>query len=473
MRGVEKEGSVALIVSSQSRRRVAIVGSGISGLSAAWMLDRSLDVTVYEAQDRVGGHSHTVGFATDAGVVPVDIGFIVYNEQTYPNLTALFAHLHVATHVSDMSLAVSLDGGRLEYAGGYLTQLFAQRRNILRPRFWSMLRDLVRFYRQAPKDLEWLATRDVTLGQYLETNRYGAAFRDDHLLPMAAAIWSVPAGAVLDFPAYAFIRFQENHGLLKLAGRPLWRTVTGGSAAYVEKLTAPYADRIRLNAAVEEVERHEDYVLVRARDGSVERYDEVVIAAHADQALAMVSNASPLELRLLGAFRYKKNDAILHSDTRLMPRRRRAWASWNYIGRTGPGGQPDLTVTYWMNQLQGVGGGVPLFVTLNADPAPDPDKVVMMQTFEHPVMDKHAVAAQAELWSLQGADRIWYCGAYFGAGFHEDGLQAGLAVAEAITGERRPWQVANESGRITILPRHGQAAGLIVGAAGAVAEATV
>ncbi len=435
------------------RQKIAVIGTGISGLSAAWLLHQSADVTVYEKSHRIGGHTHTVEVDQDQGSTPVDMGFIVYNEQTYPNLTALFNHLSVDTQTTDMSLAVSLDGGRLEYAGGYLGQLFAQKRNLLRPRFWSMLRDLVRFYHNAPGDLEELSSNGMTLGAYLDANGYGTAFRDDHLLPMAAAIWSMPTADVLDYPAYAFIRFHDNHGLLKLTDRPLWRTVTGGSRSYVDKLIEPFSDRIRIGVGILSVERRPEGVIVRTSNADCERYDQVVLATHADQALALLAEPTPRERKVLGAFRYNSNDAILHSDDRLMPKRRRAWASWNYLsGKNQQNASTGLTVTYWMNNLQALPNSLPLFVTLNPHREIDSAKVYSRQRFEHPIVDTAATQAHQQLWSLQGGGGVWYCGAYFGAGFHEDGLQAGLAVAEAISGRKRPWQVPNESGRIFVGP---------------------
>lgn len=436
------------MVQGARRQRVAVVGSGISGLSAAWLLHQRADVTVFEQHDRVGGHSHTVDIGDGADTTPVDMGFIVYNELTYPNLTELFKHLDVTTKATDMSLAVSLNDGRLEYAGGYLSQLFAQKRNLARPRFWSMLRDLTRFYRNAPKDIGKIENSEMTLGDYLKVNGYGTAFRDDHLLPMAAAIWSMPTARVLDYPAHAFIRFHENHGLLKLTNRPLWRTVAGGSRVYVDKLTAPFADKIRQGAAVVSALRRPDGVIVRTSDGKQERFDQVVIATHADQALSLLDNPTPEEINLLGAFRYSVNDAVLHSDERLMPKRRRAWASWNYISGDASNANAELTVTYWMNRLQALPEARQLFVTLNPNRTVEATKVHKTVRFEHPIIDSGATHAQKHLWSLQGRDRIWYCGAYFGAGFHEDGLQAGLAVGEQLSGSKRPWRVANESGRI-------------------------
>lgn len=428
-----------------SRKRIAVIGTGISGMSAAWLLSQRHDVTVYERDARPGGHSNTVEVATSDGAVPVDTGFIVYNEATYPNLTALFAHLGVPTHASDMSFAVSLSGGELEYSGTNLNGLFAQRSNVFRPRFWSMLNDLRRFYREAPRDLPSLDDLS-SLAQYLDAGGYGEAFRSDHLLPMAAAIWSASPNLMLQYPAASFIRFHDNHGLLRLRNRPQWRTVVGGSRTYVAALTHGFRDRIRLARGAAAIRRLPDGVEVRDRDGHADRFDDVVIAAHADQALALLETPTADERNLLGAFRYSSNRAILHSDPALMPRREAAWASWNYMGGRSATELP--TVTYWMNALQQLPTTQNLFVTLN--PQVKPRQVLHEEHYDHPIFDAAAMKAQRSLWSLQGCDRIWFCGSYFGAGFHEDGLQSGLAVAEVLGGVRRPWQVDNESGRITI-----------------------
>lgn len=428
--------------------KIAVVGTGISGMAAAWLLSCAHEVTVYERDDRVGGHSNTVDVRTPHGTVPVDTGFIVYNEQNYPNLTALFGHLRVATEASEMSLAVSLDHGALEYSGSNLATLFAQKRNVVSPRFWSMLRDLRRFYREAPADILRLAN-EVTLGDYLKLGGYGAAFRDDHLLPMAAAIWSAPAQAMLNYPAVAFVQFQNNHGLLKMKDRPVWRTVRGGSRRYVERLTEPYAGRIRLNADIAAIRRHDDGVDIDTADGETRRYDHVVIATQADQALALLARPSRRERALLGRFRYSRNLAVLHCDEGLMPKRRSVWSSWNYVGGRD-GGADAVTVTYWMNRLQRINTGTQMFVTLNPSRPPHAGRIFHSKIYEHPLLDAAAINAQRRLWSLQGQHRTWFCGAYFGAGFHEDGLQSGLAVAEALGGVRRPWKVADESGRIHI-----------------------
>ena len=421
-----------------TRLRVAVIGSGISGMAAAWMLAHSHDVTVYEKAPRLGGHTRTIE-VPDVG--PVDMGFIVYNEATYPNLVALFRHLGVATQPSDMSFAASLAGGRREYAGTDLSGLLAQKSNAFSPRFWLMLRDLMRFYRQAPRDAAPLERDLISLNAYLRGRNFSDAFVRDHLLPMAAAIWSTPAAEVGAYPAFAFIRFCENHGLLKLRNRPPWRTVSGGSQAYIGKLTADYANSIRLGCGVVSVRRDDQGVVVCDSLGGIARYDEVVLATHAPQALAMLNDPSDAEVSLLGSLRTANNRVVMHGDIKFMPRRRTAWASWNYI-ETAAG---ELCVTYWINRLQGVPGR-PVFVTLN--PVEPPTGIIHQENFAHPQFDAAAIRAQRALWSLQGTRRTWYCGAWFGAGFHEDGLQAGLAVAEQLGGKRRPWEVANNSSRI-------------------------
>lgn len=427
------------------RQRLAVIGAGVSGLSCAWALSRDHDVVLYEAERRLGGHANTCELALDGRNIAVDTGFIVYNEPTYPNLTALFAHIGVETAPAEMSFAVSLDGGAYEYAGKDLRGLFAQPANMFKPRFWSMIRDLLRFYREAPRDLPRMG--DISLDEYLARGGYGAAFVRDHLYPMAAAIWSTPAAEVGAYPAASFVRFCDNHGLLKIVGRPVWRTVRGGSRAYVRRLAENIPD-IRLGAPVARVARLADGVEVRDANGGVDRFDAVVIAAHADAALAMLERPSEAERRILGAFRYADNEAFLHSDASLMPRRKAAWAAWNYLAEGG--GETELAVTYWMNALQPLGPTPELFVTLNPPRRPDAARTHLRQNYRHPQFDGAAMEAQKQLWSLQGVDRIWYCGAYFGSGFHEDGLQAGLAVAEQLGGGKRPWRVAQESGRIFI-----------------------
>lgn len=433
-------------------KRIAVIGSGISGLSAAWLMSQSASVTLYESDNRFGGHSNTVTVSGTDGDIAVDTGFIVYNERNYPNLVELFRTVGVKTQPSNMSFAVSLNGGKLEYSGSGLNGLMGQRGNIVKPQFWSMLRDLLRFYREAPLALSSSAVNDLTIGEYLDQNGYGASFVDNHLLPMGAAIWSASAEEMRAYPFKAFVRFFVSHGLLTLKDRPMWRTVTGGSRQYVKRLIKTLPD-IRLSTRVVSIERSKDGVHILDERGNREVFSDVVLATHADQTLSMLVDASDEERNILSAFRYTDNEAVLHTDPTLMPKRKRTWASWNYIGENGQDGAQSLCVTYWMNRLQNIPMTDPLFVTLNPVREIAPENILRLIHYMHPVFDRAALDAQRNLWRIQGKNRIWFCGAYCGYGFHEDGLQSGLAVAEAITGQKRPWVLENESGRIHLPPR--------------------
>ena len=433
--------------SGGQRQRIAVVGSGITGLSCAWLLSQAHDVTLYEADDRLGGHSNTVDAPSPSAPVPVDTGFIVYNEANYPNLVAMFDHLKVPTRPAHMSFAVSMDDGALEYSSHGLGALFAQKRNYASPRFWRMITDILRFQKQAPKDLAALEASGETLEAYLVRGGYGAMFRDAYLLPQAAAIWSSTLDQMANYPAASLVRFYMNHNLLAYELKPTWRTVEGGSRQYVTRLAGAFAGTTVMNARIAGIARDADGAKVRFADGRGERFDAVVLATHSDQALRLLDTPSEDERRLLGAIAYRPNRAILHRDVSLMPKRKKAWAAWTHQGLTDRAGEGG--VTYWMNELQGL-KGPPLFVSLNPVREPDPTLVLGEWDYEHPVFDTAAVAAQAELWTLQGGQKVWFAGAWFGSGFHEDGLQAGLAVAEQLGGVRRPWSVANESGRIQV-----------------------
>jgi hypothetical protein len=423
------------------RKRIAVVGSGISGASAAWALHASHDVTLFEADGRPGGHTATVDVDYDGTTIPVDTGFIVYNELNYPELKALFSHLGVATHESNMGFSLSLDGGRREWSGRTYRSIFAQRRNMFSPSFLWMLREILRFNRQCISDREAGLLGGVTIGQYLETRRFSAEFRDDYLIPMAAAIWSTPRVKMLDFPAATFVSFFENHRLIHNE-RPMWRTVTGGSRSYLERLLAPLGDRLRLNAPVETVLRDDAGVTVTAAGRAPERFDEIVIASHSDQALAMLGDASPIEEKILGAVAYRPNRVILHRDARLMPKRRAAWSAWNYIRSSGMDVENEVCVTYWMNALQGLDDRRPLFVSLNPVVEPAAGTVFGEWSFSHPQFDSRALSAQGRLDDIQGVRHTWFAGAWTGHGFHEDGLRSGLKVAEALGGVI-PWRSAD------------------------------
>lgn len=434
-------------------KHVAVIGSGVAGLSAAWLLASRHKVSLYESEARLGGHSNTVLAPTGDTMTPVDTGFIVFNAKNYPNLTAMLAHLGVETVATDMSFAASLDGGELEYGSSGLGAMMGAG-NATNWRFWQMLRDIYRFYSKAPGVLQRPECSALSLGQFLDQEGYSTAFIEDHLLPMGAAIWSTTAAQMRDYPLYAFVRFFMCHGLLDIiaARRPVWNTVKGGSTSYVQKLAARIED-VRVGAQAVRVVRERGGVTVIDVTGQRQWYNEVVIATHADQALAMLGDADEAEEALLGSFRYTDNEAVLHSDPSLMPKRRSAWSAWNYIGESASAGERPLCVTYWMNQLQGLDPAYPLFVTLNPTRAIARDKFIRSFNYTHPLFDRAAVDAQQELWRLQGNRHTFFAGSYFGHGFHEDALQAGLAAAEAVGGVRRPWNVANESGRITLAPQ--------------------
>lgn len=415
--------------------KIAIVGGGIAGLGAAWALNQNHDISLFEANEWLGGHAHTVDVKAPEGTVPVDTGFLVYNEQTYPHLTRLFDHLRVATRPSDMSFSFSLEGG-LEYAGSGMG-LFAQRRNLLNAGHWRMVGDIARFRKRGAEMLA--EAGDEPVADLLARFGFSAEFADNYLLPMAAAIWSSRMRDIRRFPAKAFLEFFSNHGLISITDRPQWRTVDRGSRRYVEKLTASFADRIHLNRPIVAVHRHFDGVRLRTIDDTVAEFDHVVFAAHSDQTLAVLgSTATPIERIVLGAIRYEHNRVVLHRDPRLMPRTRRAWSSWNYSTTESAREGRQASVTYWLNRLQSLPTRQQIFVSLNPIREPDPALVIDEYGYAHPQFDAAARAAQQRIPAQQGTNRTWFAGAYLGYGFHEDGLQSGLNVAAAL-GSPAPW----------------------------------
>ena len=425
--------------------RVAVIGTGIAGNAAAWTLSKRYPVTVYDREIRPGGHSHTVTIDYGGTQLTVDIGFIVYNELNYPDLTALFAHLGVATVESCMSFAVTADAGRFEWKGGgsnwreTARGLFAQPRNLLSSSYLRMLRDILTFNTKSVEDHAAGRLAGLTLGDYFAERKFAPRLLTDYLAPMGAAIWSAPAAEMLDFPAENFVAFFKNHRLLQY-DRPVWRTVKGGSRRYVEKMISSFRDRIRLGCAVTSIERTPHGVIVHDSRGGRDSYDHVVIASHSDQALAMLSDADDRERAILGAIGYAPNTVYLHRDIRLMPKRAHAWASWNFLRWRREGAAAnDVAVTYWMNRLQGIDNDKPLFVSLNPPFAPAAELTFGKYMCEHPQYNARAFAAQRRLGEIQGRRRTWFCGAWTGYGFHEDGLRSGLAVAEAL-GAAVPWR---------------------------------
>ena len=421
--------------------RIAVVGSGISGLAVAWLLKDSYQVSLIEAGSYFGGHSNTVDVTLNGMTHPVDTGFLVHNDLTYPNLIELFRHLKVDVHASDMSFGVSIAEPDIEWAGTDLSTVFAQRRNLIRPAFLSMLRDILRFNKNAQRYLTEAQSNSISLEQLLDRERFGQTMRDWYLLPMAAAIWSAPVRDILGFPAAHFLTFCLNHRLLQIQERPQWKTVVGGSRCYVQKLVEQLTD-VRLNTPVQRVERLADSVLLHSSRG-VERFDAVVLACHAPTSLALLDDAVPQEREVLQAFRYQENRAVLHTDIRLLPRRKKVWSAWNYLSQGGAGQEQPVAVSYLLNQLQALPFTQPIIVTLNPHIEPLPDLMLKELTYEHPILDAAAARAQEKLPSIQGLDRVWFCGAWAGYGFHEDGLKSALRVVRDF-GVEIPWGAVYE-----------------------------
>jgi predicted NAD/FAD-binding protein len=407
--------------------KIAIIGSGIAGNLAGYRLHREHDITVYEAGHHVGGHAHTHALEVGGTRLDVDTGFIVFNDRTYPNFIALLDELGVASQPTEMSFSVRNDAKNLEYNGTTMNSLFAQRRNLVRPSFLAMVRDILKFNRQAPQ-LLLQGEGELPLGEVLGRHGYSRSFVDHYIIPMGAAIWSSSPRSMFSFPARFFVRFLMNHGMLTVNDRPQWRTIVGGSARYVEKLTAPFRDRIRLRTAVEWIRRQPGSVIVKAQGHAPERFDSVFMACHSDQALQLLADPTAGEREVLGAIPYQRNEAILHTDKRLMPRRRLAWACWNYhsiANHEGP-----LALTYNMNMLQNLPAPETLMVTLNRSDMIDPGRIILRTTYHHPVFTLASVAAQARQRELNGHHGTYYCGAWWRSGFHEDGV---VSTMDALT----------------------------------------
>lgn len=420
------------------RQKIAIIGSGISGLGAAYLLSPHHDVTIYEADHRPGGHSHTVDVQLDGQRFGVDTGFLVFNERTYPLLCRLFGHLKVPVVKSDMSFSVKMAQAGLEWAGTNLDSVFAQRRNLFKPAFWGMLRDILRFNKGATRDLENPSLSEISLGDYLDQHGYGQAFRHDYLLPMAAAIWSCPTEQMLAYPFQTFVRFCHNHGLLQIMNRPQWMTVAGGSRNYVSMLLdgiRSHGGQIKLETPVTGIKRSAEGVVVSSSEGH-QAYDQMIMACHSDQALKILGEeASPHEKTFLGAIQYQANRAVLHTDTALLPINPKTWAAWNYGSPGGHEkqiGQRPVSVSYLLNKLQPLPTDTPVMVTLNPWHEPDSARTFRQIHYAHPVFDGPAIAAQDSLKKLSGFNRTFYAGAWMGYGFHEDGFASAVRAASQL-----------------------------------------
>ncbi len=437
---------------NEKKQTIAIIGSGITGLSASWLLHKKYDITVFEKNDYLGGHTHTHDVAEDDKALAIDSGFIVYNEKNYPNLIGLFDQLNVKTQDTDMSFAFSLNQGELEYAGTGLKGMFAQRGNIIRIKHWRLLQEIVRFNKTAHTELARLESEKSTeysLGSFLKQHNFSIDLQQNYLLPMGAAIWSCPVEIMYNFPAFSFLRFFANHGLIDLKNRPQWRSVVGGSREYINKMMPVLKPKISIEGGADLVKRDDgDGVVKVISAGKSFHFDQVIFACHADEALKLLDQPSKAEQDILSCFNYQENMTYLHTDESLMPKRKKAWCSWNYLAQSGnkPSSENSLadkqvTATYWMNKLQRINPKLNYLVTLNPYQQIDPTKIIKTMTYHHPVFDRDAINAQTRLDELQGKQNSWFCGSYAGYGFHEDGLASSVAVCEKLD-VYAPWKVS-------------------------------
>lgn len=446
------------------KKSIAIIGSGITGLSAAWLLHEKYDVTLFEKNDYLGGHTHTHDLSEGENPIAIDSGFIVYNEKNYPNLVGLFKQLDVTTQATDMSFALSLNEGELEYSGTGLIGMFAQRSNIFKPKHWLLLKEIIRFNKLAHSELEQLEANrlnNLSLGEFLKQHHFSKDLQQHYLLPMGAAIWSCPAETMNSFPAFSFLQFFANHGLIDLKDRPQWRSVVGGSREYIRKMMPTLETQITIKAGVDKVKREstkestketiketikENSGITITSGNESLQFDQVIFACHADQALTLLEDASMTEVDILKHFNYQENITYLHTDENLMPKRKKAWSCWNYLAQTKQNNKTEdldnndqVTVTYWMNSLQKLQAEKNYLVTLNPYSEIDPEKTIKKMTYHHPVFTADAISAQSRLNELQGQQNSWFCGSYAGYGFHEDALSSSVRVCEQL-GVDIPWK---------------------------------
>ena len=408
--------------------KIAIIGSGISGMAVSYLLNQQHDITLYEKEHYIGGHSRTISIDVNHKNIDVDTGFIVFNKRNYPHLTALFRHLNIDVAKSDMSFGVSINNGWLEYGTKKLYHIFAQKNNIWRLKYWQMLGDILKFNNNAKAFINQYP--NATMGEFIHELKMGEWFQRYYLIAMGAAIWSTSYHQMLDFPAKSMIDFFDNHGLLTVNDQPQWYTVRGGSRQYITKLTQSFHDKIRLNCGVTKVQRKKKNVIVTDDKGQTEQYDHVIFACHSDQALKLIDSPNDQEQQILGNIRYHANHVITHSDINLMPKCRTLWASWVYLSNQRYDNEPAVSLSYWMNSLQPLDTDKPIIVTLNPSHRPDPSLTYDEHIFMHPMFDGNAITAQQRINDIQGKDKLWFCGAWQGYGFHEDGLKSAVRIAD-------------------------------------------